>query len=425
MQNVKLQFSIFQSHPKLVYLDNAASTQTPESVIQAMDNYYKNYRANIHRGLYDLSQKATDEYEKARQKIAQFINAEKEEIIFTSGTTHGLNFLANSLGKNLQAGDNIVLTRAEHHANLLPWQQIAKEKGVEIRFIDLDVQMEEMDGDDLVFANMQNKFPIADFFGPFNLDVNSAKNLIDKKTKIVSFGLVSNTLGNIAPANEIIDLAHNVGAITVLDAAQAMAHIPIDIKNLDCDFLVFSGHKMYGPTGIGVLYGKKERLQTLEPYFYGGDMVSEVTYQDAEWSDIPARFEGGTPNIAGAIGLGAAVDFITSIGWNNLTQHEVGLTERLFSELQKIEGIKIIGPEFGESRIGVVSFVLEGIHTHDVAEILNRDQLCIRGGHHCAMPLMQYLGLPGTNRVSVGIYNSFEDIDILAGALQKVKKIFV
>jgi cysteine desulfurase/selenocysteine lyase len=425
MKDIKSQFPIFQSHPELVYFDNAASTQTPESVIQAMDNYYKNYRANIHRGLYDLSQKATEEYENGRAKIAQFINAKKEEVIFTSGTTHGLNLLARSLGKNLQPGDNIVLTRLEHHANLVPWQQIAKEKGVEIRFIDLNIEMNEIDGDDLVFANMQNKFPIAKFSGPFNLDTSSAQKLIDKNTKIVSFSLVSNVLGNITHANEIIDVAKQYGAITIVDAAQAIAHIPLDIKNLDCDFLVFSGHKMYGPTGIGVLYGKKDRLETLEPYFYGGDMVSTVTYQDAEWADTPARFEGGTPNIAGAIGLGVAVDFITSIGWNNLIEHEVRLTEKLFSELQKIEGVKIIGPEFGESRIGVVSFVLEGIHTHDVAEILNRDQVCIRGGHHCAMPLMQYLGLPGTNRVSVGIYNSVEDIDRLAVALEKVKKIFV
>ncbi len=424
MQNIKSQFPIFQSHPNLVYLDNAASTQTPVSVAQAMDDYYKNYRANIHRGIYDLSQKATEEYENARAKVAQFINAQKEEIVFTSGTTHGLNLLARSLGKNLQPGDNIVLTRLEHHANLVPWQQIAKEKGVEIRFIDLDVQMEDLDGDDLVFANMQNKFPIAKFSGPFNLDTSSAQKIIDKNTKIVSFSLVSNVLGNITHANEIIDVAKQYGAITIVDAAQAIAHIPLDIKNLDCDFLVFSGHKMYGPTGIGVLYGKKDRLETLEPYFYGGDMVSIVTYQDAQWADIPARFEGGTPNIAGAIGLGAAIDFITSIGWNNLIDHEVRLTEKLFSELQKIEGVKIIGPEFEESRIGVVSFVLEGIHTHDVAEILNRDQVCIRGGHHCAMPLMQYLGLPGTNRISVGIYNSLEDIDRLAVALEKVKKIF-
>lgn len=393
MKDIKSQFPIFQNHPNLVYLDNAASTQTPVSVVQAMDEYYKNYRANIHRGIYDLSQQATEAYEKAREKVAQFINAEKEEIVFTSGTTHGLNLLARSLGKNLQPGDNIVLTRLEHHANLVPWQQIAKEKGVEIRFIDLDT--------------------------------SSAQKLIDKNTKIVSFSLVSNVLGNITHANEIIEVAKQYGAITIVDAAQAMAHISIDITNLDCDFLVFSGHKMYGPTGIGVLYGKKDRLETLEPYFYGGDMVSIVTYQDAQWADIPARFEGGTPNIAGAIGLGAAVDFITSIGWNNLIEHEVRLTEKFFSELQKIEGVKIIGPEFGESRIGVVSFVLEGIHTHDVAEILNRDQVCIRGGHHCAMPLMQYLGLPGTNRVSVGIYNSLEDIDRLALALQKVKKIFV
>lgn len=421
---IKKQFPIFQNHPKLVYLDNAASTQTPEVVLEKMNDYYTKYRSNIHRGLYDLSQKATQEYEQAREKIGEFINGEKDEIIFTSGTTHGLNFLAHSLGKNLNPGDNIVLTRSEHHANLVPWQMIAKEKGVELRFIDLDLNMEEMDGDDLVFANMQNKFPIAEFSGPFNLDINSAKTLIDKNTKIVSFGLVSNTLGNIVQANKIINIAKQYGAITIVDAAQAIGHMPLDVKNIDCDFLVFSGHKMYGPTGIGVLYVKKERLENLEPFFFGGDMVNEVTYQEAQWAEIPARFEGGTPNIAGAIGLGAAVDFIESIGWNNILEHEVRLTEKLFSELKKIEGIKIIGPEFGERRIGVVSFVLEGIHTHDVAEILNREKVCIRGGHHCTMPLMQYLGLPGTNRISVGIYNSQEDIDILISGLQKLKKIF-
>ncbi len=403
--HIKQQFPIFQHHPNLVYLDSAASTQTPQVVIDAMNNYYTHYRANIHRGLYDLSQQATEAYENARQKVAAFIGAAPNEIIFTSGTTQGLNFLAKSLGQQLQPGDNIVLTRSEHHANLIPWQQLAKERGVELRFIDLDV-------------------PTATRAGTYTPTKSSAEQCIDKNTKIVSFSLVSNVLGTITLANDIIDIAKQYGAITIVDAAQAMAHMPIDIKQVDADFLVFSGHKMYGPTGIGVVYGRKERLETLEPYMYGGDMVAEVSYQDATWADIPARFEGGTPNIAGAIGLGAAVDFIQSLGWNTIIEHEVPLTEKLCTELKTIEGLTIIGAEFGENRIGVVSFVIDGIHSHDVAEILNRDQVCIRGGHHCAMPLMQYLGLGGTNRISVGIYTSWQDIDMCIAALKKTTQIF-
>jgi cysteine desulfurase/selenocysteine lyase len=400
MKNIKLQFPIFENHPDLVYLDSAASTQTPQVVLDAMDEYYTEYRANIHRGLYDLSARATEKYEEAREKVAAFIGAERDEIIFTSGTTHGLNILARSLCKNLKAGDNIVLTSLEHHANLVPWQEYAREKGIELRFIELNDNYE--------------------------LDINLAKQLIDKNTKVVSFSLVSNVLGTITIANipEIFEYAQSVGAITVVDAAQAMAHMGPDVKVLDCDFLVFSGHKMYGPTGIGVLYGKKERLETLEPFFYGGDMIREVSYEKSTWADIPERFEGGTPNIAGAIGLGAAVDFIQSIGILNIIQHEVPLQEKLFEELNKIGGLKIIGPEFGEPRIGVVSFTLEGIHPHDIAEILNRDNVCIRAGHHCAMPLMKKLNLFGTNRISIGVYNTEEDIEKCVAALQKVKTIF-
>lgn len=400
MKDIKSQFPIFQKHPDLVYLDSAASTQTPQVVLDAMDEYYTEYRANIHRGLYDLSARATEKYEEAREKVAAFIGAEKNEVIFTSGTTHGLNLLARGLCKNLKAGDNIVLTSLEHHANLVPWQEYAREKGVELRFIELNDNYE--------------------------LDINSTKQRIDKNTKVVSFSLVSNVLGTITIANipEIFEYAQSVGAITVVDAAQAMAHMGPDVKVLDCDFLVFSGHKMYGPTGIGVLYGKKERLETLEPFFYGGDMIREVTYEKSSWADIPERFEGGTPNIAGAIGLGAAVDFIQSIGILNIIQHEVPLQEKLFEELNKIEGLKIIGPEFGEPRIGVVSFTLEGIHPHDIAEILNRDNVCIRAGHHCAMPLMKKLNLFGTNRISIGVYNTEEDIEKCVAAIQKVKTIF-
>jgi cysteine desulfurase/selenocysteine lyase len=399
MKNIKSQFPIFQTHPDLVYLDSAATTQTPQVVLDAMNEYYTQYRANIHRGLYNLSAQATESYENARAKVATFIGAERNEIIFTSGTTHGLNFLARSLCKNLKAGDNIVLTQLEHHANLVPWQEYAREKGIELRFIELK---------------------------NFELDFESAKDLIDENTKIVSFSLVSNVLGTITIASipEIFELAQSVGAVTVVDAAQAVAHMGLDVKVIGCDFLVFSGHKMYGPTGIGVLYGKKERLENLEPFFYGGDMVREVTYEKSSWADIPERFEGGTPNIAGAIGLGAAVDFIESIGFLHINGHEVRLQEKLFEELKKIDGLKVIGPEFGEPRTAVASFTLDGVHPHDIAEILSREEVCIRAGHHCTMPLMKLLCLFGTSRISMGIYNTEEDIEKFVEAIKKVKSIF-
>lgn len=397
MNIFKSQFPIFQNHPNLVYLDSAASTQTPQIVLDAMNEYYTNYRSNIHRGLYDLSALATEKYEASRQKIAAFIGAEKNEIIFTSGTTHGLNFLASSLGKNLKKGDNIVLTQLEHHANLVPWQMVAKEKGVELRFIKIE---------------------------NFEVSIESAKNLIDENSKIVSFALVSNALGTVSPAKEIIELAKNVGAITVIDAAQAVAHMSTDVKEFDCDFLVFSLHKMYGPTGVGVVYGKKEKLEVLEPYFYGGDMIREVTYENSTWAEIPERFEGGTPNIAGAIGLGAAVDFIESIGWEKIVEHEKNLTEKFLLELQKIEGIKIIGVTKLEKRIGVISFTLDGVHPHDVAEILNRDHIAVRVGHHCCMPLMKLLELSGTVRVSIGVYTTEQDMEKFIQGIQKVKNVF-
>lgn len=407
MNNIKSQFPIFQNHPDLVYLDSAASTQTPQIVLDAMNEYYTQYRANIHRGLYDLSARATDQYEKAREKVANFIGAEKNEIIFTSGTTHSLNFLARSLCKDLKAGDNIVLTQLEHHANLVPWQEYAREKGVELRFIEVAT-------------------PSARSDRPYELNLESVEKLIDENTKVVSCSLVSNVLGTITLASipKIFEYAHSVGAVTVLDAAQAVGHMGLDVKVIGCDFLVFSGHKMYGPTGIGVLYGKQERLETLEPYFYGGDMVSTVTYDVSSWAEIPERFEGGTPNIAGAIGLGSAVDFIGSIGFLNIVDHEVHLQEKIFEELKQIDGLKVIGPEFGEPRIGVVSFTLEGVHPHDIAEILNRDQVCIRAGYHCAMPLMKKLNLSGTSRISIGIYNTEEDIQKCIESIKKVKAIF-
>jgi len=404
LKECKICFPIFQKHPNLVYLDSASSTQTPQTVLDAVNDYYINYRANIHRGLYDLSGTATQKYEEARKTVGKFISASSKEIVFTSGTTHGLNLLASGVQNTLQPGDNIVLTEMEHHANLIPWQKIAKKKGMELRFIPMN--REQRTGNS------------------YELGVSDIENLIDEKTKIVSFTLVSNTLGTINPAEEIIARAKKIGAITIVDAAQAMAHMPIDVKILDCDFMVFSGHKMYGPTGIGVLYGKKERLEALEPFFYGGDMVRSVSYEDATWADVPEKFEGGTPNIAGAIGLGAAVEFIQSTGFDKIQNHETQLTNKLINQLNSIPDARIIGLNSEEKRIGVVSFLLKDIHPHDVAEILNRDQVCVRTGHHCTMPLMKKLGLPGTVRASVGIYNTEDDIDKLFASLARVMAVF-
>jgi cysteine desulfurase/selenocysteine lyase len=396
MKNYKEQFPIFQNQPNLVYLDSASSTQTPRVVLDAMNDYYTNYRANIHRGVYTLSEQASTAYETAKEKVARFIGADTNEIIFTSGTTHGLNVLARSLSKNLGPGDNVVLTRLEHHANLIPWQEMAKEFDFELRFIELTDTTE--------------------------IDLASATELINNKTKIVSLSALSNTLGTLVPAQKIIDLAKLRGATTIIDAAQAVAHTPINVRELDCDYLVFSGHKLYGPTGIGVVYGKKKNLETLEPFFYGGDMIESVTYTSATWADAPNKFEAGTPNIAGAIGLGTAVDFVTSIGWDAIQTHD---NQLMNYALEKIAPeVNVIGTKNIETHKGIISFVIPDIHPHDIAEVLNRHHVAVRAGHHCTMPLMDYLELSGTTRVSFGMYNTVEDIEKLIVGIKDVKKIF-
>jgi cysteine desulfurase/selenocysteine lyase len=400
LSTIKTHFPIFKNHPNLVYLDNASTTQTSQIVLDAMNEYYTTNRANIHRGIYNLSTEATKKYEEARNKIAKFINAEPDEIIFTSGTTHGLNLLAYTL--NFSKGDNIVLTRLEHHANLIPWQTVAKCTGAELRFIELTPEHE--------------------------IDLQSAKKPIDKNTKLVSFTALSNTLGTKVNVEKIVQHAKKVNAITIVDAAQLVSHEPIDVKKIDCDFLVFSGHKMYGPTGIGVLYGKKDLLEKLDPFFYGGDMVNEVSYETATWADAPQKFEGGTPNIAGAIGLGAAVDFIQEIGWETIQKNERELTEYLFSKLPKFVNIiaspRLGGVGVGEHHNSIISFTIDRVHPHDIAEILNRYNIAIRAGHHCTMPLMKYLGITGTARISLGMYNTKEDIDKLIEGIKKIKKVF-
>jgi cysteine desulfurase/selenocysteine lyase len=384
----------------MIYLDSAATSQTPKEVLDAMGEYYRDYRANVHRGVYDASVKATQQYEAARSAIAKFINADSREIIFNSGATAGLNQLAYSLSPRLSHRDNVVLSRLEHHANLVPWQQMAKHYGFEIRFIELNTEKT-------------------------NLDVEHAKKLIDENTKIVSFSLASNVLGCITPTQEIINLvrAQSPKAYTILDAAQAMAHFPVDVKNLDCDFLVFSGHKMYGPTGIGVLYGKKIMLEEhIEPFLFGGEMVTSVNYETAQWNEIPWRYEAGTPNIAGAIGLGAAVKYIENLGWKKMQTHEQELQRNLIDQLKKIDGITLLTakPDFG-----LLAFTIAHVHPHDVAEVLNGEGIAVRAGFHCAEPLHRLLGFAqGTVRVSLGIQNTKEEIEKLAHALQKVIKTF-
>lgn len=377
----------------ITYLDNSSTTQKPKQVIEAIKKYYEEDNANVHRGIYKLSLKATMAYEKAHEIAAKFINAQFEEIIFTKGTTESLNLLAYSLGKNLKAGDEIVLTEMEHHSNLVPWQQLAKEKGLTLRFIPITAD--------------------------FRLDMNKAREFITSKTKIVSVTHVSNVLGTINPIKELAALAHEVGAVMIVDAAQSVPHMPIDVKDLNCDFLAFSGHKMCGPTGIGVLYGKKELLETMSPFLYGGDMIKEVTFKQSTWNDLPWKFEAGTPHIAGAVGLAAAISYLQKIGLENIQQQELELTRYALQQLSSLPGIKLIGPASPEERGAVFSFTVEGMHPHDVSELLDQANICVRGGHHCAMPLHQKLGIAGSVRASFYFYNTKEDLDALLEALSE------
>ncbi len=392
---VRQDFPILKN---VVFLDNAATTQKPNAVINAMTKFYAEENANVHRGIYTLSEKATVAYEDARQTVAQFINAAPQEIIFTKGTTESLNLLAASLGKSLHPGDEIVLTEMEHHANLIPWQELAREKKAVLKFIPLD--------------------------DSFALDMAVARRLITAQTKIVSAVHLSNVLGTINPIKELATAAHAVGAVMVVDAAQSIAHLPIDVQQLHCDFLAFSGHKMLGPMGIGVLYGKKKLLEAMPPFQYGGDMIKEVTYERATWNDLPWKFEAGTPHVAGAIGLAAAIRYINNIGRDNFQEHGQQLTTYALQKLSAIPGITIIGPKTIQARGPVISFTVQGIHPHDVAEILNRDRIAIRSGHHCAMPLHTKLGLAGTNRISFKVYNTTEEIDQVIACIQRAQEIF-
>ena len=384
----------------LVYLDSAATSQKPAAVIEAIEQYYRGYNSNVHRGVHTLGTKATDAYEGAREKVRKFINAfSTEEIIFTRGTTTSLNTVARSYGgANVKEGDEIVISYMEHHSNIIPWQQLAKEKGAVLKYIPL-----QEDG---------------------TISVDDARATITDATKIVSIMQVSNVLGVINPVKEIAKIAHEHNAVMVVDGAQSTPHLKVDVRDLDCDFFAFSGHKMVGPTGIGALYGKKDLLEKMEPIEFGGEMIDFVGLYESTWKELPWKFEGGTPIIAGAIGIGAAIDFLEEIGLDNIERHEHKLAAYAMEKMSAVEGLTIYGPKDAEKRAGVVTFNINDVHPHDVATVLDADGIAVRAGHHCAQPLMKWLDVSSTARASFYLYNTEEDIDKLVSGLVKTKEYF-
>jgi len=387
------------NHP-LVYLDSAATSQKPQSVIETINQYYSKYNSNVHRGVHTLGTKATDAYEGAREKVKNFINAKStKEVIFTRGTTTSINFVATSFGQvNVKEGDEIVISNMEHHSNLIPWQQLAKKTGATLKYFPL-----QEDG---------------------TLSLEEVRHTISEKTKIVAITYVSNVLGTINPIKEMVEIAHSKGAVVVVDGAQSTPHLKVDVQDLDCDFYAFSGHKMCGPTGIGVLYGKEHLLEQMEPVEFGGEMIDFVELYDSTWKELPWKFEGGTPNIAGAVGLGAAIDYLESIGMDEIQHHEHQLVEYAIDKLSEIDGLTIYGPKEISKRAGVVTFNIEGVHPHDVATAVDLEGIAVRAGHHCAQPLMKWLNVTATARASFYLYNTKEDVDRLAIGLVKAKEFF-
>ncbi|OWR28046.1 cysteine desulfurase [Saccharibacillus sp. O23] len=399
--SVREQFPILNQevngHP-LVYLDSAATSQKPRVVLDAVRRYYEWDNSNVHRGVHTLGSRATDAYEGAREKVAKFIGAaHPEEIVFNRGTTTGLNLVAASYGDaNVGEGDEIVITPIEHHSNLIPWQQLAKRKGAVLKYIEPNP-----DG---------------------TIDVEAAGKVITDRTKIVAMAYVSNVMGVVHPIKEIAALAHKHGAVMVVDGAQSTPHTKVDVQDLDCDFYALSGHKMCAPTGIGALYGKKALLEKMEPVEFGGEMIDDVGLYDSTWKDLPWRFEGGTPIIAGAVGLGAAIDFLNELGMDNVAEHEHRLAMYAMRRINEIEGLKVFGPQ--ERKVGIVTFNLDGVHPHDVATVLDSYGVAIRAGHHCCQPLMRWLNVSSTARASFYLYNNEQDIDRLIDALIQTKEYF-
>ena len=382
----------------LVYLDNAATSQKPQVVIDALTRYYSTDNSNIHRGVHLLSERATEAYEAARAKVQRFINAaQSKEIIFTRGTTEAINLVANSYGRaNVNAGDEVLITAMEHHSNIVPWQILCEEKSARLRVAPIN------DDGELILEEFEK--------------------LVNKKTKLVSLPHISNALGTISPIRAIVEIAHHHDVPVMVDGAQAAPHMKLDMQELDCDFYAFSGHKVYGPTGIGVLYGKAGLLDAMPPYQGGGDMIASVTFEKTTYNTLPYKFEAGTPNIAGTIGLGAAIDYVNQIGIDRVARYEHELLSYGTEALLQIPGLRLIGT--AKEKAGVLSFVLEGVHPHDVGTILDREGIAIRTGHHCAMPLMERFGIAATARASLAFYNTEEEIDSLVAGIHKVKEVF-
>ncbi len=384
----------------LVYLDNAATSQKPRQVIEALTHYYEHYNANIHRGIHRLSEEATDAYEAARQKIARFIGATNPaEVIFVRNTTEALNLVAHAWGRaNVQAGDEIVLSEMEHHSNLVPWQMLAQEKGATLKFFRIDENGE--------------------------IDPAQINSLITERVKLVSLTQMSNVLGTINPISQVARRAHEVGAVMVTDGAQSVPHLPVDVKELDCDFLAFSGHKMLGPTGVGVLWGRYELLSAMRPFLGGGDMIREVHLDYSTWNELPWKFEAGTPNIADVIAFGAAIDYLESTGMYAIRQHEVHMAAYALNTLADLEGAVVYGPKDPTRRGGVVSFNYLDIHPHDIGTVADRYGVAIRAGHHCCQPLMRRLGVAATCRASFYLYNTEPEVDVLVSALKQARELF-
>lgn len=399
VQQIRKDFPILQRNiynKPLVYLDNGASSQKPKMVIDGVTEYYNNEHANIHRGVHFLSQKATDRYELARKAIASYINAKSEtELIFTRGATESINLVSNSFGELLKAGDEILISHMEHHANIVPWQMLCERKGCRLKVIPM----------------LENGA----------LDLDAFEQLLSERTKLLSVVHISNTLGTINPIEMMLEKAHAVGAKVLIDAAQSIQHQRIDVQALDCDFLVFSGHKVFAPTGTGILYGKSELLEKMPPYHGGGDMIKQVTFEKTTYNELPHKFEAGTPHISGGIGLGLAFDYLNQLDLEGAMNHEKQLLEYATRQLQAIDGLRIYGT--AENKIATISFLIEGLHPFDLGVLLDKQGIAVRTGHHCTQPIMDYFQIPGTVRASFAFYNTLEEVDVLVSALERAKAI--
>ena len=394
--SIKSDFPIFNDSD-LVYLDNASTTQKPQQVLDAIQSMYSKTNANVHRALYDIGSEATEKFENSRKKVSNFISSESEnEIIFTGGTTESINLLAHSLGNKLRAGDEILVSEMEHHANLVPWQMACQRTGANLKFIPIDKK-----GD---------------------LDLSDLETLFTNSTRIISITQVSNVLGTINPINDIAKIANEIGATFIVDGAQGVPHQSINVKELGCDFYAFSGHKMLAPTGVGVLWGRMEKLEEMEPFMGGGEMIETVTMESSTWNQVPYKFEAGTPNFVQAVGLGAAIDYLNNFGMDKVSEHEKKLTEYALAKMSQIEQVNVFGSP--KNRSGVISFNMEGIHAQDLAQFLNEDNIAIRVGHHCAQPLLSKIDQNSVARLSLYIYNDETDIDLFCNSLSNIKQYF-